>query len=76
MAIKASMNIGLSHKLKEEFTDVVPVVRSLVKNKKLKYPHRLAGFTAAEGCNFVAVSLRLDTGFSCIKLSTCLFYQL
>jgi len=38
VAIKASMNRGLSEKLKLAFPDVVPVVRPLVKNTKIEDP--------------------------------------
>ena len=52
VAIKASMNQGLSEKLKLAFPDVVPVVRPLVENLQGKIidPNWLAGFTSAEGC--------------------------
>ena len=49
VAIKASMNRGLSKELKLAFPDVVPVVRPLVENPKIIDPHWLAGFTSAEG---------------------------
>ena len=39
VAIKASMNRGLSEKLKSAFPDVVPVVRPLVINQKIKDPN-------------------------------------
>ena len=50
VAIKASMNQGLSQKLKLAFPDVVPVVRPLVENPRIPDPNWLAGFTSAEGC--------------------------
>ena len=53
VAIKASMNRGLSEELKLAFPDVVPVVRPLVENKKISDPNWLAGFTSAEGCFFI-----------------------
>ena len=57
VAIKGSMNKGqLSDMLKINFPDIVPVVRPIVKNKKIKNPHWLAGFTAGEGCFFIEVS--------------------
>ena len=39
VAIKVAMNLGLSEKLKEEFPDVVPVVRPLVLNQKIQDPY-------------------------------------
>ena len=49
IAIKASMNHGLSKKLKSSFPGVVPVVRPLVIDQKLQDPNWLAGFTTGEG---------------------------
>ena len=55
IAIKASINWGLSDVLKTAFPDVVPVVRPLVENSfpKILDPNWLAGFTSAEGCFFL-----------------------
>lgn len=39
VAIKASMNRGLSEGLKLAFSDVVPIVRPLVKNQKIQDPY-------------------------------------
>ena len=39
VAIKASINRGLSEKLKSAFPDVVPVVRPLLKNLTVKDPN-------------------------------------
>lgn len=50
VALKASMNLGLSKKLLAAFPDVIPVTRLLVKNKKIQDPNWVAGFTSAEGC--------------------------
>ena len=49
IAIKASMNRGLSGKLNLAFPDVVAVVRPLVTNPQILDPHLLAGFTSGEG---------------------------
>ena len=69
VAIKASMNRGLSEKLKSAFPDVVPVVRPLVINQKIKDPNWLVGFSSAEGCFFIHVypDSRYVTGFQ-VKL--------
>ena len=56
VAIKASMNWGLSDKLKVAFPDVVPVERPLVELPQKIDPHWLAGFTSAEGCFYVVVT--------------------
>ena len=56
LAIKASMNRGLSEKVKLDFPDVVPVVRPLVKNQKIQDPYWLSGFTSAEGCFYILIT--------------------
>ena len=38
VAIKASMNLGLSESLKADFPDVKPVPRPVVLNQKIKNP--------------------------------------
>lgn len=50
LSIRASMNRGLSPKLKLAFPDVVQAIRPAVLDKKIQDPHWLAGFTSAEGC--------------------------
>ena len=55
IAIKASMNLGLSDKLKAAFPSVVPVDRPLVNLQKIDDPHWLAGFVSAEGCFFINI---------------------
>jgi len=39
VAIKASMNLGLSDELKKAFHSVEPVARPLVLDKKIKIPY-------------------------------------
>ena len=48
IAIRASMNLGLSNVLKTAFPDITPVARPQVELPKNINPHWLAGFT--EGC--------------------------
>ena len=55
VALKASMNLGLSDYLKTAFPDVIPKIRPLVENKTIADPQWLAGFAAAEGCFFVGI---------------------
>ena len=57
LAIRASMNHGLSPKLKLAFPDIVPqiVVRPLVENQKVHDPNWLAGFTTGEGSFIVNI---------------------
>jgi hypothetical protein len=54
VSIKASMNLGLSDKLKAAFK-IIPVDKPCVLNFKIKDPHWLSGFTSAEGCFMVRV---------------------
>ena len=56
VAIKATMNRGLSPKLKLYFPQVVQVTRPLVENAKIPDPNWLAGFTSAEGCFMVKIT--------------------
>ena len=58
VAIKTTINCGLCLELKLAFPDVVPVVRPLVKIKKIKYPNWLAGFTSGEGCFLIGIQAR------------------
>lgn len=56
VAIKGSMNNGLSDELKVSFSDVIPVKRPLVENQIVLDPHWLAGFTSAEGCFMIIIT--------------------
>lgn len=53
--IKASINKGLSDKLKESFSNINPVLRPEVKNREIKDPNWMSGFVEAEGCFNIAV---------------------
>ena len=55
IAIRASMNRGLSQKLEVAFPDYVPVKRPIVELPQTIDPHWLAGFTSGEGCFLVIV---------------------
>lgn len=55
VAIKASMNRGLSNQLQVAFPNVIPVSRPLVVNKLVQESGWLIGFTDAEGCFFVNI---------------------
>jgi hypothetical protein len=52
VAIKASMNLGLSKKLQEAFPNIYPKGRLLVHTPKIPNPFWIAGFTSGEGCFF------------------------
>jgi hypothetical protein len=55
VSMKASMNRGLSDKVKKSFPDIVPSVRPMFNYISIKDPHWLAGFTSGEGCFMVRV---------------------
>ena len=55
------MNLDLSEELNKAFPDIVPVVRPLVKNKKIKDQHWLAGFTSAEGRFMIKINKSRST---------------
>lgn len=54
MALKASMNSGLSDYLKTQFPTVLPVGRPMVEYNNF-HPNWLAGFTDGEGCFYVKI---------------------
>jgi hypothetical protein len=54
--IKASMNLGLSEKLRLEFPDVIPVDRPLTLIPPKFNPAWVAGFITAEGCFDVRIT--------------------
>lgn len=61
VAIKASMNRGLSDQLQAAFPNVIPVSRPKVVNKFIPESGWLAGFVAAEGCFFVNIQKSATT---------------
>jgi hypothetical protein len=62
VAIKFSMNRGLSDELKVAFAfqNVVPVARPLVNDKTILDLNLLAGFTSAEGCFYIHIQKSLS----------------
>lgn len=57
VALKASLNLGLSDQLKEAFSGVVPVAipRIAASQQIIQDPQWVAGFTSAEGCFFIDI---------------------
>ena len=49
VAIKASVNRGLSEKLKNSFSDIIPVPRPSILNEKVPHPYWLSGFVSGDG---------------------------
>jgi hypothetical protein len=50
VAIKGSLNLGLSAELKPAFPKIVSIQRPLIENKIIPDPNWLAGFSSGEGC--------------------------
>lgn len=69
VALKGSINWGLSELLKIAFPNVVPMDRPLIENQVIKDSNWLAGFTEGEACFIVDIykSKTTKTGFA-IKL--------
>ena len=55
VAIRASMNLGLSNELQVAFPDVKPVPRPSTNENKIEDPNWLAGFINGEGSFFIDV---------------------
>lgn len=54
--IRASINLGLTEKLKENFPNTLPVARPLVENQIIPHSKWVAGFTCfagGDGCFLV-----------------------
>lgn len=70
VAIKASMNNGLSDELKAAFPNISPVTRPLVQNQEIIDPDWVVGFVDAEGCFFVnhykSSTHKLGFGVQCV----------
>jgi hypothetical protein len=68
VAIKASLNLGLSDELKELFPNIKPAQRPLVVTQEIPDPNWLAGFVDAEGCFSVGISDSLNLKGSIVQL--------
>jgi hypothetical protein len=58
--LRASINLGLSDKLKEAFPNTKPVERPLIQGQRINDPYWLAGFTSGEGCFHVNIFKSLN----------------
>ena len=56
VAIRASLNFGLSDSLRLAFPSVVPLLRPSSNNENILEPYWLAGFASAEGCFIISVN--------------------
>ena len=68
IAIKASMNLGLSKELKAAFPDTIPVLRPLVENQSILDPQWIAGFTSGDGCFYVKILNSSNNKISQVRL--------
>lgn len=55
ISLKASMNKGLSVRLKEAFPNIIPVQRPFIKLPLNLSPYWLAGFVTGDGCFFINI---------------------
>jgi len=55
VAIRASLNKGLTDNLKAAFPNIIPVPRPSVLNQRIEDPNWLAGFTTGEGCFYINI---------------------
>lgn len=65
LSIRASLNLGLTDKLKLAFPNVVPATIPTLENCNIKNPNWLSGFTSGDGCFniIVAKSPHTKTGY-------------
>lgn len=68
IAIRASINNGLSEALKEAFPDVIPVMKPERNNISIYNPQWLAGFTSGEGSFGVKVRKAKENSNAFIEL--------
>lgn len=71
LSYKASLNLGLSEKLKNIFLNIEAVKRPLVTNKDIPSPFWMAGFTTGDGSFYLVIRsnklnniARTDIGFT------------
>jgi hypothetical protein len=71
LSYKASLNLGLSEKLKDKFSDIEAVKRPLIIDKDIPSPFWVAGFTTGDGSFYLIIQAnklneipRTDIGFS------------
>nr|AEY71974.2 putative LAGLIDADG 1 endonuclease [Magnusiomyces magnusii] len=56
LSIRASMNKGLSARLKELFPNIIGVKRPTISNQTIKSPFWLVGFVDGEGCFYIKIT--------------------
>jgi hypothetical protein len=68
VAIKATMNNGLSERLKAAFPDLIPVLRPYKEDIKINDPQWLAGFVSGEGYVMVRIKNSKTSSKAIIEL--------
>ena len=76
--IRASINLGLSDDLAKAFPDTKPVLRPIIEDKDriIKHPEWVAGFTTGEGTFFISVNKnrnKVGVGFRTLLHKLVLF---
>jgi len=67
--IKASLNLGLSEKIKESFPNIIQVERPKVEDTEIKDLNWLRGFTEAEGSFQVVIKKSINKTYISLKFS-------
>ena len=81
LSLRASLNLGLSDKLKNEFPNIVATTRPLINNKDIPNPEWMAGFTSGDGSFYITIrqnnslkqGFRVELGFSITQHSRDLY---
>jgi hypothetical protein len=60
VAVKASLNLGLTDELKKAFPTIVSVLRPIVINQTIKDSYWVAGFSSGEACFLVSIFKKQD----------------
>jgi len=55
VAIRSSMNFGLTTSLKEQFPDIIPMLRPVVNNQEIPDIQWFIGFSEGESCFFIDI---------------------
>lgn len=66
--IRASLNLGLSDKLKEAFPEVKSVIRPVITDQEIPDPQWVSGFVTGEGCFFVKITKGRNTAGAGVQI--------
>lgn len=68
VAIKASLNKGLSDDLKTAFPNITPIPKPVLNLESIKHPNWLAGFVSGEGCFLISIYKAKTNSGEAVKL--------